>query len=515
MTVKTKANVGPQPVELSRAFSPSRLDIIKTISLEASESTTTAAADESLVARIAKIIASYRISGPGDRYKDVMEPKMLDILRSFTAKQEPINMVVPAYPFKSPNHESKVLGPDPDVGERMSLQHFNSIGARIQQIYPPGGHVTIVSDGICYNDLLGVSDQEVFGYAKGLHRIAENLGLKHLKFTDPFELMGNESQPSTAEEYASRVGELKERLFDSFLPSGYNFDEDIRRDHNALSTYRGYIKFLESDLATFFREKGMGKSAAKKHSSKVARGMIERGKAFSALVASKSPLHVRLSIHASDNSGKLSVALLPHKRYSTFPVTPWHNTPYLDVINDSLSLGRKPTDSDVTYKVCQDELGLQFLCADVPMYRVLGSKEAAALDQQVRLEPLYPFGLKVQLPKDTRITRFSLDNVTELAGLHSPIIFEGLDPMLYTSEIADDFRRMASDGLSLSIFNKGAAISTSVSKAASYFVQISTLQGASTASEGQATCYEQKQVCLARPFGKFRNQLGLGRTRVR
>lgn len=54
------------------------------------------------------------------------------------------------------------------------------------------------------------------------------------------------------------------------------------------------MKFIESDLATFFREKAMGRSAARKHSSKVARGMIESFKAFSALVANKCPLHVRL-----------------------------------------------------------------------------------------------------------------------------------------------------------------------------------------------------------------------------
>jgi len=501
-TIAVRPNIEPWTFKPLQAFGPSRLDFTKTLSLENSNSTTRTAAHEALVERIAEIIASYRIRGPGDRYKDVMEPKMLDTLRSFIAKQEPINMVVPAYPVKSPNHESKVLGPDPDVGERMSLQHFNSIGARIQQVYSPGGHVTVVSDGSCYNDLLGVSDEEVFDYAKGLHRITESLGLKHLKFTDLFELVGSESSPTTAEEYASRIGKLKERLFVSFLPPGYVFDEDIKKDNNALLTYRAYMKFLELDLATSFREKGMGKSAARKHSSKVARGMIERGKAFSALVASKSPLHVRLSIHASDNTSKLSVALLPHKRHSTFPVTPWHNTPYLDVTNVSLSLGRKPTDSDVTYKICKDELGLNFLCADVPMYSVIGTNEAVAFDQQVKLEPLYPFGLKVQVPKDTPITRFSLNNVAELAKLHSPIIFEGLDPMQYNSEVADDFRRMASDGLSLSTLHEGIATSTSVSKAASYSVQISTLQDASTASEGQATSHEQEHECLAGPFGK-------------
>lgn len=429
---------------------------------------------EALVERIVEIIASYRISGPNDRYEELLKPRMLDTVRSFVAKQEPINMVLPAYPFKSPNHNSKVLGSDPDVGERMSLQHLNSIGACIQQVYPSGGYVTVVSDGACYNDLLGVSDEEVFNYAKSLQHIAERLGLKHLRFTDVFEFLDGEVSPTTAEEYSSRVGDLKQRLFALFLPPGYNFDKEIESDNNALSTYRGYMKFLSLDLATFYSKKGMSKSAARKHSSKVARGMIERGKAFSSLVATKSPLHVRLSIHASDNTGKLSVALLPHKRYSTFPVTPWHNTPYLDATSVSLSLSRKPTADDVTYKICKDALGLSFLCADVPIYSVIDKD----VDQQVTLHPLYPFGLKVQVPKDTPIAYFNAKNIINLAKLHSPIIFEGLDPMQYTPEAADDFRRVAGDGLSLSILHEGIATISSTA-ATSYFSQIPTLQDGS------------------------------------
>lgn len=49
----------------------------------------------------------------------------------------------------------------------------------------------------------------------------------------------------------------------------------------------------------------------------------------------------------------------------------------------------------MTYKICEDELGLKSLCADVPMYSVI---EAVASDQQVKLEPLSSlFGLKVSL----------------------------------------------------------------------------------------------------------------------
>jgi pyoverdine/dityrosine biosynthesis protein Dit1 len=468
-----------QPFDTSR-----RVSFPATLPLDTLAWARKKAANEALVERIAEIIASYRISGPEDLYEDVYKPKLLETLRYFVSKQDPINMVVPAYPFKSPNRKEKVLGPDPDVGERMSLEHFNSMGARIRQIYPPGGHVTIVSDGCCYNDLLGVSDEEVFRYAEGLHRIVDRLGLKHIRFSDPFELIeGRHNVPITEEEYASRIGELKDRLFSSYLPAGYDFDEDLKKDPNAALTYRGYIRFLMSDLALLFKDKQMSKNAIKKHCSTVARGMIERGKAFSALVAKTSPLHVRLSIHASDNTGKLSVALLPHKRYSTFPVTPWHNTPYLDTESVSLSLSRKPTDGAIPYRLFQDELGLNFLCADVPMYRVIETPDVPALTPNVQFQPLYPFGLRIRVPRDTPISQFRLEHVVELAKVHSPVIFEGLDPMQYTTSMADDFRRVAGGALSLSILHEGVATTTPATRnqgetaAASYFVQISAATG--------------------------------------
>ncbi|PYH43121.1 isocyanide synthase family protein [Aspergillus saccharolyticus JOP 1030-1] len=418
------------------------------------------AASEALVERISEIIASYRISGPEDHYETVYRPQLLSTLRYFVSRQEAINMVVPAYPFKSPNREEKVLGPDPDVGERMSLEHFNSIGARISQIYPPGGYVTIVSDGCCYNDLLGVSDEEVFRYAEGLHRIVDRLGLKHLRFSDPFDLIeGKHNVPVTEEEYASRIGELKDRLFTTYMPAGYDFDESLKHDPNATLTYRGYIRFLMSDLAMFFKEKQMSKSAIKKHCASVARRMIERGKVFSALVASASPLHVRLSIHASDNTSKLSVTLLPQERYSAFPVTPWHNTPYLDTESVSLSLSRKPAGPAVSYRLCTDNLGLAFLCADAPLYQVIDTSREKT-PQLLQLTPLYPFGLQIKVPHDTPLSDFRLDNVAALARVHSPIIFEGLDPMQYTAAIADDFHRVAGSKLSLSILHEGIASTT-------------------------------------------------------
>ncbi|EPS26257.1 Isocyanide synthase B [Penicillium oxalicum] len=491
-TITITPSIETRVIEPLQTFDTSRrVSFPATISHDTLSWARKKAASEALVERIAEIIASYRISGPDDRYDDVYKPKLLETLRYFVSRQEPINMLVPAYPCKSPNRDEKVLGPEPDVGERMSLEHFNSMGARIQQIYPPGGHVTIFSDGCCYNDLLGVSDEEVFRYAEGLHRIADRLGLKHLKWSDPFDLMeGPHSVPVTEEEYASSIGPLKEHMFTAYLPAGYDFDEALKTDPNATLTYRGYIRFLMDDLASFFREQKMSKSAVKKYCSTVARSMITRGKALAALVAQVSPLHVRLSIHASNNTDKLSVTLLPHKRYSAFPVTPWHNTPYLDTDSDSLSLGRKPTNGDIPYRLCQDELGLNFLCADVPMYRVIETPDGPTLTQAqpVQMHPLYPFGLKIIVPKDTSISQFRLEAVAELAKVHSPIIIEGLDPMQYTTEIADDFRLVAGGGLSLSILHEGVVTTKTTNRPntsaqanelapRSYFVQVSAATG--------------------------------------
>ena len=58
---------------------------------------------EALVVRIAEIIASYRICGPDDRYEDVYKPRLLETLQYFVSNNKEINLVVPAYPFKSPN----------------------------------------------------------------------------------------------------------------------------------------------------------------------------------------------------------------------------------------------------------------------------------------------------------------------------------------------------------------------------------------------------------------------------
>ena len=139
--------------------------------------------------------------------------------------------------------------------------------------------------------------------------------------------------------------------------------------------------------------------------------------------------------------------------YSTFPVTPWHNIAYLDTTSVSLSLSRKPTEGDVTYKVCKDDPSLDFPCVDVPMYSIM--VEDANKQAKLLLRPQCPSAQNI-----SSTARFNLEIITNIAKLHSPIIFEAFGSILYASEVADDFRRIAGAGLLLSILHQGIPMTT-------------------------------------------------------
>ena len=77
--------------------------------------------------------------------------KFLVQVQNFVFNNEAVCMVLPAFPFKSPNKKTKVLGDLPDKGEEVALQHLDGLCKAIQDVYPAGAKVSIVSDGLMYN----------------------------------------------------------------------------------------------------------------------------------------------------------------------------------------------------------------------------------------------------------------------------------------------------------------------------------------------------------------------------
>ena len=49
------------------------------------------------------------------------------------------------------NHEDKVLGSLPDLGEELALCHLDNMAQEIKKVYMPGARVNIATDGLLFN----------------------------------------------------------------------------------------------------------------------------------------------------------------------------------------------------------------------------------------------------------------------------------------------------------------------------------------------------------------------------
>lgn len=89
--------------------------------------------------------------------------KIIDAVR----QGNPIEMILPAFPAKSPNRR-KTLGPLPDHGEDVAFANLDKLCKRIKAIYEPGARLTICSDGRVFADVVHIPDQDVTDYNREL-----------------------------------------------------------------------------------------------------------------------------------------------------------------------------------------------------------------------------------------------------------------------------------------------------------------------------------------------------------
>lgn len=101
---------------------------------------------------IVSVLARYRLVHQNDTNKPWgAKAKFLCQVERFVAKKEAVPMAIPAFPFKSPNKTTKVIGSLPDKGEEVALMHLQNLSLAIKDVYEPGANVFIVSDGLMYN----------------------------------------------------------------------------------------------------------------------------------------------------------------------------------------------------------------------------------------------------------------------------------------------------------------------------------------------------------------------------
>ncbi|KAF5663859.1 ABC1 transport [Fusarium circinatum] len=250
-------------------------------------------------------------------------PKFLAVVSRFVRARQKVVMCLPAFPFKSANKVEKVLGNLPDKAEELALARLNSICVTIGQFYEPGAELTIISDGLVYNDLLGISDQETWRYGSALRAMAERKGFSHLSFSRLQDLVAVKGLPNDLNEltYVANATNFRRTLFNKYGRDGeLDIDHEIAVNPDTLGTYKGYCRFLKSDLQHIF---GPAKSSAKyrKDVKYLAKQMLIRGYAFAGAVKARFPNYLRLSIHQSTGQNKISISLLNTKSGFT---TPWH-----------------------------------------------------------------------------------------------------------------------------------------------------------------------------------------------
>ncbi|GAW20483.1 hypothetical protein ANO14919_099890 [Xylariales sp. No.14919] len=284
-------------------------------------------------------------------------------VRDFVNRNEPCNMVLPAFPCKSPNH-AKVGGSRPDLAERIALETLHGFVEKVEEIYAPGATIWIIHDGHLLSSCIGVDDDMVSEYELNLREMYRSMfgsstdrqairfcGLSDLFFSKPDsvqtfnhswisdpELVHNPIQTKRSE-----AAELARKLVMAScgISRSHLRKLILAQDPAVLKSYRGLSRFMLQDLGGPVLA-GQSASRKKKTASAVAAEMMARNQAYSNLLELLFPNYIRLSIHAHNNRGpKFGIRLFPRDRVRAIddvdgrhePVplydfqlpTPWHS----------------------------------------------------------------------------------------------------------------------------------------------------------------------------------------------
>lgn len=258
---------------------------------------------------ILRIFESHRMAPTADdMYMTQGRTLLQKKIDSFVANRRPVTFFMLGYPFKSQNDRDKVLGKAPDRMEYASLSNFKTFDNEVKQVYSPGVHYALVSDGHVFGDVLRIEESVIEDYAGQCRDIAASVGLPVTWYSIRDFYPKGLTIPAIVEKLMQQFGvsptELQRRI--TFIP-----------DTNKL--YTGMIHFMEGDIALWGFP---SKNQLNKQAKIIAREMMSRNEAYGALTLTNFPDYIKLSMHPSQNNGeKYSFQLIPSP---TAKHSPWH-----------------------------------------------------------------------------------------------------------------------------------------------------------------------------------------------
>jgi pyoverdine/dityrosine biosynthesis protein Dit1/AcrR family transcriptional regulator len=221
---------------------------------------------------------------------------------------EPIHLLLPAFPAKSPNPR-KVLGKLPDMAEEIAVAYLQGICDRIAVVYPPGATITICSDGHVFSDLVGVADDDVTRYGAGIVSLIDRLGARSLDLFDMGDLFETSSFEAMRGELSAHYAEPLEAL-----------EQRTRVHEHHRELFNGIHRFVFEDRAALEPDKS--RNRVREESKRLAYEVIRRSNAWGRLVAECFPTALRLSIHPQHpHSEKIGILLADD---GDVWLTPWH-----------------------------------------------------------------------------------------------------------------------------------------------------------------------------------------------
>ncbi|KAL9613879.1 MAG: hypothetical protein Q9167_001616 [Letrouitia subvulpina] len=342
-------------------------------------------------------------------------------VESFVVSKRPIQLILPSFPWKSKiNRIDKVTGARPDFGEELALARLENLCRDIAKVYEFGAQVTIATDGLVFNDIVGISDDDTWNYSAELMDMAKQKGFYNIKLLRVMDLLGyTQGEELTKERYLETVDDCRKELAAQFGNADEAVAQMIKDDPDTLLTYRGFIRFLETDLRySPIIKKGISGNQYRKAVKEVAKGMMNRAESFTKIILAKCPDYVRLSIHPSSGAVKLSIPLIPQINGS-FPKSPWHS---------SIAVGVDGSYTTVHSKDVR-ESHIPILRDGRPYFFREKSELYDWCDQHVETEHLYPRGLLVR-PKDgseeaSRLNEDGIEKLQQLARLQPSVIVKG------------------------------------------------------------------------------------------
>ena len=377
--------------------------------------------------RILAILESYLIP-PTQAYIKTGRGRLLVKISSILQSGSDLELVIPAFPMKSPSPD-KVLGAGPDLGEVLALAKLEALASDIAQIYPRT-HLAIISDGVVYQDLVGVSEEHVIQYGKDVRALALEHGFRHLRFWSLDLLLRRLGLIDAGD--VLNFAQLREKML-SFLPQDPEIDRKIKEDVNVRNVYCGFLRFLEEDLKYQDQMTELVSRTQRKNRIKtIARQMMTRTESLTQLIQASCGNSVRLSIHGHNNQGpKYAIDLLAASESTTFLTTPWHNV--ICCLADG------------TYRVCKnnevDTEKFELVLKDGKLwYYRARTSDFDAVSGLVDVTPLYPCGILVTpRPGVVSLDQLPLHTIRSLGLNHSLVLFRGFESLSQ-----DEFRSAAS-----------------------------------------------------------------------